>query len=181
MFLTSWRFLTIMLTALTTGMAFCHLLEMPARLTWNATLWVTTTVPGGLYRLFGTVGAVIDVGSWLTAVILVVLVRHRPAAFRWTLAGAGLLVTAHILWWLFVFPVNTEIATWTIESVPANWEQWRAQWEYTHAIRAILQILGVAALLWSALLETVTSSSHRVTSGSGRKEGRGVEEAEVSV
>ena len=43
MFLTIWRFTTIMLMALTMGMAFCHLLEMPVRLTWDATLWITTT------------------------------------------------------------------------------------------------------------------------------------------
>lgn len=153
MLLTAWRFITIMLTALTMGMAFCHLLEMPARLTWDASLWVTTTVPGGLYWLFGTVGAFIDVGSWVTAGVLVLLVRKRLPALQWTLAGACLLIAAHILWWFFVFPVNTEIATWTAASAPANWEQWRAQWEYTHAIRAVLQICGLGALLLSVLLE----------------------------
>ena len=152
MFLTIWRFTTIILTALTMGMAFCHLLEMPARLTWDAALWVTTTVPGGLYWLFGTVGACIDVGSWVTASTLVFLVRKRTPTFQWTLVGACLLVAAHALWWFFVFPVNAEIATWTSETIPANWEPWRIQWEYTHAVRALLQIVGFAALLLSVLL-----------------------------
>lgn len=166
MFLTIWRFITSILAALTMGMAFCHLLEMPTRLTWDATLWVTTTVSEGLYWLFGTIGAFIDVGSWMTASMLVFLVRKRTPAFQWTLAGALFLIAAHILWWLFVFPVNTEIATWTAHSAPANWEQWRAQWEYTHAVRAVLQIMGLASLLLSVLLENPDARSHnQVTSG----------------
>lgn len=156
MLVAAWRLVTILLTALTMGLAFCHLMEMPARLEWDAALWVTATAPGGLYRMFGTIGAVIDIGAWIAAVVLVFLVRARPRRVFWlTAVGAALLVVAHVAWWLFVAPVNAEIAGWTPETIPAEWTGWRDQWEFTHAVRAVLQIGALAALLLSVLVETV--------------------------
>ena len=46
------------------------------------------TTTKGLYALFGTVGAVVEVGSILAAVVLTLLVRGRGAAFYPSLAGA---------------------------------------------------------------------------------------------
>jgi len=58
-----------MLTALGAGLSFAHLLELPPGVFYfDAKLWVATTTKGS-YALFGTVGAVVEVGSILTAVI----------------------------------------------------------------------------------------------------------------
>src|SRR5262249_38212979 len=133
-----WRFLTILLTALSTGMSFCHLLELPPRVFYfDAQLWITITTRG-LYYLFGTVGAVIEVGSVLTALVLVFLVRGRGSAFYLTLGGAVAVVLALALWFAFVAPVNAELAHWTPTAFPENWAQYRNQWEYTHATNAII-------------------------------------------
>ncbi|HET9574222.1 MAG TPA: hypothetical protein VFP29_10920 [Methyloceanibacter sp.] len=55
------RFAALMLGALTLGMGLCHLLQLPARMGWDQYLWVGSTVQGGLYSLFGSAGAVIDI------------------------------------------------------------------------------------------------------------------------
>ena len=84
------RFAAIMLAALTTALAFCHLMEMPARLSWDAQLWVGSTVHGGVFRLFGTVGAALEVGTVVVTAALAFMVRdRRPAVFRLSLAGAN--------------------------------------------------------------------------------------------
>jgi hypothetical protein len=57
------RFIAIMLAALTLGMGFCHLMELPARMAWNQYLWVGTTVQGGLYRMFSTLGVFIELAT----------------------------------------------------------------------------------------------------------------------
>jgi uncharacterized membrane protein len=149
-----WRFLTIMLTALSTGMSFCHLLELPPRVFYfDAQLWITVTTKG-LYYLFGTVGAVIEVGSVLTALVLTFLVRGRGSAFYLTLGGAISVVLALALWIAFVAPVNAELAKWTPTAFPENWAHYRNQWEYTHAINAIIKIIGLSLLVCSILVET---------------------------
>ncbi len=145
-----WRFITIVLASLSLGMAFCHLLQLSPRMRYDAEMWRATQT---MYQLFGTVGAFIEVGASLSAVVLVFLARGRRPAILWTLVGAACLVVAQAAWWLFVFPVNARMAEWTA-SMPADWTRFRAQWEYAHAVRAILELLGFAALVLSALVET---------------------------
>jgi hypothetical protein len=49
------RFVALLLAALTLGMSFCHLMQLPARMGWDQYLWVGSTVQSGLYSLFGSV------------------------------------------------------------------------------------------------------------------------------
>lgn len=153
MFLRAWRFLTIILVSLSMAMAFCHLLQLPPRMSYDGAQWVTTQ---SLYQLFGTVGAFIEVGALLLVTVLLLAVYRRRPAFQWTLFGTVCLLAAHGAWWMFIAPVNAEIATWTPDTIPADWTWWRSQWEYSHAVRAILEILGLSALVLSVLVETPT-------------------------
>lgn len=152
MLLRTWRFITLMLTSLSMAMAFCHLLQMPPRMNYDSALWLTTTQ--SLFQYFGTVGAFIEGGAWISAILLALFVRKHKPAFRLTAIGAGCLLAAHVAFWWFIFPINAEIGRWTLDTIPANWTRIRSQWEYTHATRAILQILGLASLLLSVLAET---------------------------
>jgi len=52
------------------------------------------------------------------------------------------------------------MVNWTPESLPANFEELRDQWEYTYAARAILQIFGLGALVLSVLAETPTEPAN---------------------
>lgn len=150
MFLNAWRFLTLMLTALDMGMAFSHLLQMPPRMTYSARLWRESQ---SIYYLYGPpIGASIDLAAWIAAVVLALLLRRRdPRAFPPALAGALCFVGAHVVWWIWVAPVNAAMAGWTPDAMPGDWAGYRAQWEYAHAVRAILQIAGFAALLAAVL------------------------------
>ena len=156
MLLRTWRFFTITLVSLSMAMAFCHLLQLPPRMSYDGAQWVTTQ---SLYQMFGTIGAFIEVGALLLAIILSLAVWRRRPAFQWTLFGTVCLLMAHVAWWVFVAPVNAVISTWTPDTIPADWTWWRSQWEYTHAARAILEIFGLSALVISVLVETPT---HRV-------------------
>ncbi len=152
MLVKTWRFVTIMLTSLSMAMAFCHLLEMPAKMAYDVALWLMLLKT--LYWSFGTIGAFIEVGAVLTAVVLSFLVRQHRPAFGWTLGGAICLIAAHAAWWVWVAPVNATLGPLTPEALPADWTRLRDQWEYTHAARAVLQIIGLGALVFSILVET---------------------------
>ena len=147
-------FVTIILTALSAGLSFAHLLELPPRVFYfDAKLWVATTTKG-LYALFGTVGAVTEIGSILTAIVLAFFTRGRGAAFYLTLAGAILLALAFVSWLAFVAPVNAVLATWTTDSFPADWTRYRDQWEYTHAANAVIKLVALSSLVLSLIVET---------------------------
>jgi hypothetical protein len=56
--------------------------------------------------------------------------------------------------------MNVRFATWVPESPPADWTRVRDQWEYSHAARFVLQLVGLGALVLSALADG--SSKHRL-------------------
>jgi hypothetical protein len=138
-----WRFITILLTALSLSLSVCHLLEMPQRLKFDAQLWVRVTVFEGIFRYFGSIGALFEVGSVLTAIVLVFLVRKRGRAiFYSTLGGAICLIMALASWFLFVNTANAELARWLVNPIPPDFASWRNQWEYGHAANAFIKIAG---------------------------------------
>jgi len=159
MLVRSWRLGTVLLIALSMGLALCHLLEMPAKLNYGGSRWLT--VSRTLYGPFGTYGAAFEVGAVLASLGLVFLVRKRGPAFRWTLIGAALMALTQVVFWVQVAPVNAETVRMTADALPANWQELRAQWEYGHAIRAVLQFLALASVSVSLLIETPTNTPHR--------------------
>ena len=153
------RFLTIMLTALSFSAAFAHLLEMPAKLTYDGALWLYLLQT--LYPTFGKISGVCEIGAVVASLVLVVAIRKRPRAFRWTLLAAACLVATHTIFWIWVAPVNAALVPLSPETLPADWTRLRDQWEYAHASRAILQIVALAALVISVLAELPPVPRHR--------------------
>ncbi len=150
-----WRFVTLLLAALALTMESAHVLELPQKLRYDASLYAA--VNGSLYRYFAVVGAVYQVGSIVAAAVLAVRVRGRRPSFGWTLAGALCLALAFGIWLAAVAPVNARVAAAARsapDSVPALWLRLRGRWEYGHAAGFAVQLVGLGALLASVLVET---------------------------
>lgn len=148
----AWWLVTLLFASLTVGMAFCHLLEMPAKLHLAAPLWMT--LQQHLYGAFGTIGAVIEVSALLLSGGLSFLLRRRNAAFRFALIGTTCFALALAAWAVLIQPVNVEVSGWTTASIPPGWARLRDRWEYGHAARALLMLAGFTALMLSLLVET---------------------------
>ena len=148
--LKAWRFITIMLAAVLMTMGFAHLWQLPPRMSFDGALWLDTLT---FYITFGPAGPgpVIEVAAILATIILLVLVRRRRPAFAFTLMALIALVLSTAAWWLFVYPVNRELLTWTRDTLPQNWTAFRDQWEYTNAARAGLMFIALGALVISVL------------------------------
>ena len=160
MLLKGTRFVAVMLAALTLDMGFCHVMQLPARMGWDQYLWVGSTVQGGLYAMFGSIGAIIDVACVIVFGILAYFVReHGRPGFRLALSAALLFALAFLLWWVLVYPVNVELAKWVNGPVPADWTAYRSRWEWGHATISLFELLGFAALIASVLEDTPRASS----------------------
>ena len=160
MLLKGTRFVTIMLAALKLGLSFCHLMQLPSRLGWDQYLWVGSTVQGGLYAMFGSVGAVIFVATVIALALLAYFTReHRRPGFGLALSAALLFALALVLWWVLVYPVNVELAKWVNGPVPADWTDYRVRWEWGHAIIAAVEFLGFGTLIGAVLADTPRTSS----------------------
>ena len=158
MYLVILRYVALVLVALDLGMALCHTLEMPAKLAATGPQWLL--FQHTLYRAFGSggPGAPIEIGAILVTVLLAWSVRGHGHSFLLTLVGAVCVGAAFfVVRIVFVAPVNSQTAQWTAETLPANWESLRAQWEYAHATRFVLQLIGFSALTLSVLVDTKAS------------------------
>lgn len=154
MILKTWRFITLILSALVTGMAFCHALELPAKMQYSASQYIR--VQNSLYVAFGppNIGAWIEVTAPLAAIALAILVRKRRPALQLTLMAIALMLLAFpVIFFAFTEPANQIIRTATPESIPANWEQLRYQWEYSHLARFVCHLAAFSALVISVLAE----------------------------
>jgi hypothetical protein len=55
-----------------------------------------------------------------------------------------------VLFWIYTFPANKETLYWTV--LPENWMALRAQWEYSHAAGAVLNLVAFIMLVLSELV-----------------------------
>ncbi|HEY3486872.1 MAG TPA: DUF1772 domain-containing protein [Gammaproteobacteria bacterium] len=153
MLLMAWRFITIFLVALTTGLAFAHVLQMPAKMLYDATLYMT--LQKTLYIAWGPahIGGILEPAAIVSTLLLVVAVRRRRRAY-WLSLGAviALLLAFPLVYFMLVEPVNKIFLETNV--IPANWMQLRVDWETGHAIRFMLQFIALGLLLLSVLLET---------------------------
>jgi hypothetical protein len=140
-----------MLAALSMGMSFCHILQMVPRMRYDVLFWKNTK---NMFELFGpSFGILMEGAAILFLVFLLILIRKRRDEFQWTVFGTLCMAAAYIAWWTLIYPVNIETVGWSKDSIPYNWFLYRAQWEYTHAVRAVFQILGFSCILISVLTE----------------------------
>jgi hypothetical protein len=134
----------VVAAALTMGLTFAHTLELPQKLGYDAAMW--TRIQQSLYLWFGVVGGAVEVAAVAVAVVFAVRTRGRPGG-RLATGGAALFVAALAWWFAVVNIANAQIGSWTVGAAPADWEHWRAQWEFGHAVHFVLTLAGFLALL----------------------------------
>jgi len=64
-------------------------------------------------------------------------------------AIAFMLLAFPVIFFAFTEPANIVIRSATAESIPANWEQLRNQWEYSHLARFFCHLAAFSALVLS--------------------------------
>ena len=134
----------VVATALTMGLTFAHTLELPQKLGYDAATW--TRIQQSLYLYFGVVGGAVEVAAVIASVVFAVRTRGQPGG-RLATIGAACFVTALAWWFAVVNTANAQIGSWTVGAAPSDWERWRAQWEFGHAMHFGLTLAGFLTLL----------------------------------
>lgn len=145
------QFLSVVLTALALIPGGAHLLELPVKLGVDQQAYFTIQQIYRGWALFGIVFAAALAANlamaWLT--------RRDRRACGFAIAAALLLVAFFVIFFLWTFPANVATANWTI--VPDNWEQLRRQWEYSHAVNAVVTVAALCGTVLSVLSSRVRS------------------------
>lgn len=150
--LTAARFFSLLLAALALAPALAHLLELPNKIGLSRDDYLTVQQ---IYRGWALLGFVVA-GALLSTLILAIIVRKRPKEFALALIAFLCIAGTQVVFWTFTFSVNQQTSNWTV--LPENWTALRAQWEYSHAASAVLNLIALIALIFSVL---VRDKQHR--------------------
>lgn len=139
----------IILIALSFVPSAAHLIELPNKITLGREAYFTVQQIYRGWALFG-IPLFLALG---TSLVLAVLSRSEGLRFLFALASFILVLVSLVTFFTWIFPANQATENWT--TVPENWEALRRQWEYTHAVNAVIML----AALVSAILSAVTWTS----------------------
>ncbi len=142
----TFRFLALIVTAAALIPGGAHLFELPNKIGLPQDDYF---VVQGIYRGWALFGAVI-IPAALANLALAFLLRRDRRAF-WLAFAAFLLIAASLaVFFIWTFPANQATANWTV--APANWAALRLQWEYSHAVNAVLTFAALCCASLGALL-----------------------------
>lgn len=138
-------FFALMLTAIAMGAALAHLFELPNKIGIPAEAYLTVQRN---YDGWWMVGLVVPL-AFFAVIALAIALRNTGTPYLLAVIAVMLLVGEFITFWGFTAPANRATENWTV--LPDDWEAWRTQWEYSHAVRAVLYVFAFAALVLSLL------------------------------
>lgn len=138
----------IILIALSFIPSAAHLLEFPNKITLDREAYFTVQQIYRGWALFG-----IPLFAALgTSLVLAVLSRSEGLPFLFASAAFVLVLVSLITFFTWIFPANQATDNWI--TVPENWEALRRQWEYTHAVNAVIMLAALVSAILSALTWT---------------------------
>lgn len=83
-------------------------------------------------------------------IVALIFLYRRTSAVMWCVGAAlGFFLAAQAVFWIWTFPANVATNNWTEQ--PADWEQLRRDWEYSHFAGAVFQLLALCALIFAVL------------------------------
>lgn len=150
-FLDALQFLSLVVVGLALIPAGAHLFELPNKIGLPPQQYM---IVQNIYRGWALFGIVVMTAP-LLAIAHAIAVRAYTGAMLLSLAAALCLATTLAVFFMFTYPMNVASSNWTV--TPENFETARKQWEYSHAVNAVLTLAAFAALTLSVLASRSTS------------------------
>lgn len=118
---------------------------------WGTWFSLTRSLPGFSAAEFIHIGKTIIANVALPmriifpACVLLVIVslfiyRKRSASFYWTLLSAVLIIITLLITLLVEVPIDNQINTWTVDTIPGDWQSIRQRWDMFHTARTFTSL-----------------------------------------
>ena len=139
------RLLAVISVALCLIPAGAHFFELANKMSLSTPEYMTTQKIYAGWSFFGV--------AIITAIVLTLMhtlmVRAERAAFLLSLTAFACLGATQVIFWTFTYPMNVVTNNWTI--TPQDFEAARRQWEYSHAVNAVLTLGALVSITLSVL------------------------------
>jgi hypothetical protein len=137
--------LAILAVAICLVPAGAHLAELPNKMALPASAYMTVQT---IYAGWALFGIPIFAALGLTLAYTVVAWRHRSARWLALLAFLALAATQAVFW-TWTYPMNVLTQNWTV--TPADLDAARRQWEYSHAVNAVITFAALVLVTLAAI------------------------------
>lgn len=147
----TWELISIVLLALMAGM-FHGPWAALSRSMSTFTPEVFLAIVDRMNRNMAPVMTVLMPASLLSILPVLILSYHeRPLTFALSATALVLFIVALLVTVLIEVPIVEEIATWTVPTLPADWQQLRDRWLRFHLIRVIAGLASLVLLVVGAI------------------------------
>lgn len=138
-------FIVLLATALALGGALAHALELPNKIGMSREdYFIVQRAYDGWNRL-----AYVLVVELAGVLALIWLYRAEPRVLWLALTALVCLFAAQAIFWIWTFPANQATFNWRTQ--PDDWERLRRDWEYSHLVGGLFQLLAMTALIIAVL------------------------------
>ena len=139
------RLLAVISVALCLLPAGAHFFELANKMSLSTAEYMTTQKIYAGWSFFG-VAIIAAIVFTLTHTLMV---RAKRTAFLLSLTALLCLGATQVIFWTFTYPMNVATNNWTI--TPQDFETARRQWEYSHAVNAVLAFVALVTITLSTL------------------------------
>jgi hypothetical protein len=145
MFLKCLSLLAVVSVAICLVPVGAHFFELANKMALSPSEYMTVQK---IYAGWSSFGVAI-VAALLLTLVHTFMVRRDRTAFLLSLVAFLCLAVAQVVFWTFTYPMNVASNQWTV--APADFEAARRQWEYSHAVNAVLTFAALVAVTSSTL------------------------------
>ena len=138
------RLLAVISVALCLIPAGAHFFELANKMSLSTAEYMTTQKIYAGWSFFG-VAIIAAIVFTLTHTLMV---RAKRTAFLLSLTALLCLGATQVIFWTFTYPMNVATNNWTV--TPQDFEAVRQQWEYSHAVNAVLTFAALVTITLSA-------------------------------
>src|SRR6516164_9253645 len=141
----SMRLLAVISVALCLIPAGAHFFELANKMSLSTAEYMTTQKIYAGWSFFG----VVIICAIVCTFMHTLMVRAERTAFLLSLTALLCLGAMQVIFWTFTYPMNVATNNWTI--TPQDFETARRQWEYSHAVNAVLAFVALVTITLSTL------------------------------
>ena len=125
--------------------AGAHFFELANKMSMSEPEYMTVQKIYAGWSFFG----IAVIAALLITLIHTFMVRSDWTAFFLSLAAFLCLAATQGIFWMFTYPMNVASTNWTV--TPADFESARRQWEYSHAVNAVLTFVALVTITASVV------------------------------
>ena len=125
--------------------AGAHFFELANKMSMSQPEYMTVQKIYAGWSFFG----IAFIAALLLTLTHTFMIRGDRAAFFLSLVAFLCLAATQGIFWLFTYPMNVASTNWTV--TPADFEAARRQWEYSHAVNAVLTFVALVTITASVI------------------------------